>query len=299
MTTAPTPAAEVDIDGALVRALLAEQHPDLAGLALVEVASGWDNVMFRLGDELAVRLPRRALAAPLVEDEQRWLPVLAPRLPLPTPVPVRIGRPGYGYPWSWSICPWLPGSPAALTPPNDPVAAALALGGFLSAMHQPAPADAPTNPYRGVPLTERAAAARQRIEQLGDLVDGPAVLAAWDELVGVAPWSGPAVWLHGDMHPMNILVDEGRVSGVIDFGDVCAGDPASDLSVAWMMLPPEARPSFRRAAANASDPIDDDTWARSRASALAIALAILASSADNPAMHAIGARTLAAVLDDR
>ncbi len=298
MATSPTPAAEVEIDAGLVRSLLGEQHPDLAELALVEVAAGWDNVMFRLGDELSVRLPRRALAAPLVEHEQRWLPLLAPTLPLPTPVPVRIGGPGCGYPWSWSVCRWLPGAPAALAPPDDPAQAAETMGRFLSALHRPAPSTAPTNPYRGVPLAERSEAVVERSAQLEGIIDRPAVMALWAELVAVRPWSGPALWLHGDVHPMNLLVDRGVVSGVIDFGDLCSGDPATDLAVAWMMFPPESRPSFRAAAANDVSAVDDDTWARARASALAIALAILANSADNPAMDTLGRRTLAATLSD-
>jgi aminoglycoside phosphotransferase (APT) family kinase protein len=182
---------------------------------------------------------------------------------------------------------------------RDPFAAAVALGRFLSALHVPAPADAPTNPYRGVPLAEREPALRHRVAQLDGFVDGRRVLDLWGELVGVKPWAGPALWLHGDVHPLNVLVDEGRVSAIVDFGDLCSGDPASDLVVAWMMLPAPVHPTFRTAAANAFDPVDDDTWARARASALSYALAFLANSSDNPTMHALGERTLQAVLEDR
>ncbi|MDQ1465634.1 MAG: hypothetical protein QOH10_49, partial [Actinomycetota bacterium] len=147
-----TPAAEVAIDDGLVRRLLTEQLPDLRGLPLVRLAEGWDNVIFRLGDELTVRLPRRRLAAELVEHEQRWLPELAPKLPLAIPAPVGIGRPGPGYPWAWSVCPWLPGAVAQQVAPDDPFDAATRLGRFLAALHEPAPPDAPANPFRGVPL---------------------------------------------------------------------------------------------------------------------------------------------------
>ena len=140
----------------LVRALLSEQHPDLAELPLVELAAGWDNLIYRLGDALTVRLPRRAVSAALVEHEQRWLPELAVGLPLPVPVPLRVGVPGCGYPWRWTIGPWLPGRPAELDPPEDLELAATGLGGFLAALHRPAPVDAPHNPYRGVPLAERS-----------------------------------------------------------------------------------------------------------------------------------------------
>jgi aminoglycoside phosphotransferase (APT) family kinase protein len=288
------PAAEVDVSVALVRALLAEQHGDLAELPLRELASGWDNVTYRLGDALTVRVPRRAMAAALVEHEQRWLPQLAPRLPLPVPAPMRVGRPGCGYPWSWSICPWLDGVAAADREPDDPFATAAQLGAFLRALHTPASPDAPANPYRGVPLSDRSPSMHERVERLGTLLDRHAVLDAWSRVLEVPRWSGPPVWLHGDLHPANVLVHAGRVAAVIDFGDITAGDPATDLSIAWMILPAAARPAFRAAAGV----IDDDTWTRARGWALALAVAYLANSADNPQIARVGRYTLAAVLAD-
>jgi aminoglycoside phosphotransferase (APT) family kinase protein len=288
------PAAEVDVGPAVVRVLLAEQCPDLVELELVELAYGWDNAIFRLGDELTVRLPRRALAAELVEHEQRWLPELAARLPLPIPSPVRLGRPGGGYPWSWSVCPWFPGVVATRAAPADPFEAAETLGAFLAALHQAAPSAAPANPYRGGPLADRDAVTRQRAEQVSDLIDAPAVLACWSDLVSTPRWDRPPVWLHGDLHPANLLVHEGQLSAVIDFGDITAGDPATDLAVAWMLFPSEARPTFRAAAGA----IDDDTWLRARAWALSLALAYLANSADNPMFARLGERVLHAVLAD-
>ena len=288
------PAAEVAIDATLVRALLADQHPDLTARELVEVASGWDNVLFRRGDDLAVRLPRRGAAAALIEHEQRWLPELAPRLPLAVPAPVRVGRPGRGYPWSWSVTPWLPGDVIARVEPTDPRHVAEQLGRFVRALHRPAPADAPANPYRGVPLSARSSATYERLDGLGDAIDQRAVRRLWEHAVAIPPWTGAPLWLHGDLHPANILVHDGHVSAVIDFGDVTSGDPATDLAVAWTLLPSPERARFRATAGE----IDDETWARARGWALTMAIAYLASSADNPLMDRIGRRTLAAVLAD-
>lgn len=151
------PAAEVALSPELVRRLPAEQHPDLVGLDIAVLANGWDNLVCRLGGDHLVRLPRRALAADLVVNEQRWLPGLARRLPLPVPAPVRTGQPGRGYPCAWSVVPFLPGGVVARTPPADPDRAARALGGFLSALNQPAPSDALVNAARGIPLARRSA----------------------------------------------------------------------------------------------------------------------------------------------
>ena len=286
------PAAEIDIDEALVRSLLAEQHPDLADLPLEPLAYGWDNAMFRLGGELVVRLPRRQLAAVLVEHEQRWLPDLAPRLPLPIPVPLRQGRPSGPYPWSWSVCPWLPGDVASTTPPGDLDHTARVLGDFVAAMHVPAPRAAPENPFRGVPLVERDEIMRERVDQLGDLLDRGEVISCWDEVLAIPPWSGPPLWLHGDLHPFNLLVHQGRLSAVIDFGDLTSGDPATDLAVAWMLFPPDLRPAFRAAAGE----VDDDTWARARGWALSLGVAYIAHSADNSMFATLARRTIEAVL---
>lgn len=288
------PAAEVAIDEPLVRSLLEDQHPDLAALSLTDPVFGWDNVMFRLGSDLQVRLPRRLMSAPLILREQRWLPELEPLLPLPVPAPLRVGLPGAGYPWAWSVCRWLPGAPAATTPPRDADEAARGLGEFLRALHRPAPPEAPYNRFRGVPLAERDEALRERLAQLGDAVDARAVRDLWADCLATPPWSSPAVWLHGDLHPANVLVHDGTISAVIDFGDITAGDPATDLSVAWMLLPPTARDAFRSAAGA----VDDHTWARARGWALALAVAILSGSGDNPMMATVARTTLDAVLTD-
>ncbi|MCU1354994.1 MAG: aminoglycoside phosphotransferase [Acidimicrobiales bacterium] len=271
----PAAPLAVEIDERLVRALLAEQHPDLAALAVRQVAEGWDNRIFRLGVDLAVRLPRRVESAHLLEHELRWLPELAALVTgeLAVPAPLRAGVPGSGFPWSWSIGPWLPGDVAALAPPDDLHDAARRLGSFLQSFHRAAPRDAPANPFRGIPLAERservdlhlAAASTRGIE-----LDDERIRERWATLVAVPPWDRPPVWLHGDLHPRNVLVDGGRLSAVIDFGDLTSGDPATDLAIAWMLFDTASRATFRDAAE-----VDDDTWSRAEGWALALSLAYL------------------------
>ena len=291
------PAAEVSVSPELVRRLLAAQQPDLAHLPVRLIAHGWDNLMYRLGDELAVRLPRRAAAARLIVHEQRWLPVVAPRLPLPVPAPVRAGRAAPGYPWPWSIVPFLPGQLAAREPPADPAGAAAGLGRFLAALHVPAPQDAPVNRNRGVPLAERTAVVTQNLGMVGDMVDRGAAVRAWQAALATPAWGGAPVWLHGDLHPANILVHGGRLSGVIDFGDITSGDPATDLSVAWMLLPAGQHEVFQAEyGAAAGHPAGADLWARAKGWALAFSLMFMAHSADNPQLAGVGKQGLRAVL---
>jgi aminoglycoside phosphotransferase (APT) family kinase protein len=299
MTIQRRPDAEVVIDEDLVRALLHEQHEDLASLPLVEAGEGWDNKQFRLGDELVVRLPRRQVAAALIEHERRWLPVLAPRLPLPVPAPVRAGRPGSGYPWAWAIAPWFVGETAAVVPGGVTAGTAVQLGHFLAALHQPAPLDAPVNPFR-TSLSARSDAVTQRLSGLGQVIETEPALDVWRAALDAPGWSGPPVWLHGDLHPGNLVVKDGHLTAVIDFGDLTAGDPAVDLAVAWMLWPPDTRVEFRRAVNRSPAwPVDDVLWRRARGWALSLGLAYLANSLDNPLMGAIGQRTIANVLADR
>jgi aminoglycoside phosphotransferase (APT) family kinase protein len=298
MSPAPKPPAEVTIDRSVVLALLEEQHADLAHLPLIDAGGGWDNRLFRLGGDLAVRVPRRAVSAALIEHEQRWLPGLSQRLPLPVPVPLRVGRPGGRFPWSWSVVPWFPGKSALLAPPEDLETTALALGQFLRALHRPAPEDAPHNPWRGVPLTARADTLRTHLQQVEGLVDRVAVLDLWKRVLSALPWPGPPFWIHGDLHPGNLLVSDGRLSAVIDFGDLAAGDPATDLSVVWMLLPPSARSTFRAAARAQFASLDDATWLRARGWAIVLGLAYLAASRDDEAMRRLGLATIGAALDD-
>jgi aminoglycoside phosphotransferase (APT) family kinase protein len=285
------PEAEVELSAELVRSLLVAQHLDLAGLPITEVASGWDNVLFRVGDDLAARMPRREIAAYLAANEQRWLSELAPRLPLPVPAPVFVGAPGPGYPWPWAIVPWFHGEEAARAEPSDWNATAEQLGAFLAALHQPSPADAPSNPYRGVPLAGRARWLADGLDALGDTVDRAQIEALWERAVTSPEWAGPKRWLHGDLHPRNIVVHDGRLAAIVDFGDMTAGDPAVDLSVAWFWLPPSAREAFRSAYGG----VDDDTWRRAKGWALCLSIAHLGG---DDRVIPLGRHALAAVLAD-
>ena len=293
MTTEMKPAADITVSPSLVHALLEEQHPDLALLPLVKVAEGWDNTLFRLGDELAVRLPRRAASATLIENEQRWLPELAARLPVAVPVPLRVGVPCRLFGWSWSIARWLPGRSLLDASLPDSVATAAALEQLLLALHQPAPMDAPRNRWRGVPLRERTGALHEHLQRLDGIVDRSAVLNLWEQALSTPPWPGPPLWLHGDLHPGNLLVSDGHLSGVIDFGDLTSGDPATDLSVLWMMST-SIRARFKAWAGEEPDTLK----MRARGWALALGLAYLARSRDDSAMAALGQRTVDAALNE-
>jgi aminoglycoside phosphotransferase (APT) family kinase protein len=292
------PGADVAIDTSLVRALLREQHADLASLPLAEAGEGWDNKLFRLGDGLVVRLPRRRVAAGLIEHEQRWLPVLAPNLPLPVPAPVRVGRPGCGFPWAWSIAPWFPGEPAADLATGHTETMALQLAEFLAALHRPAPVDAPSNPFR-TSLPSRSDTFQERLQRCGRQVEQTSALLVWRASLEAPVWSGPAVWVHADVHPGNLLVNTGRLIAVIDFGDLTAGDPAVDLSVAWMLWPEGVRHAFRIAVGRTMPWVDEATWQRARGWAVSLGVAYLVHSLDNPVMMDIGRRTVAATIGDR
>ena len=209
-------------------------------------ARGWDNQLWRLGDDLAVRLPWATRAADaLLLKEHAWLPALAPRLPLPVPVPQRLGEPSARFPRPWIVTTWVPGEPADRAPVTRGAEAADALAAFLTALHQPAPADAPGGRGRGEPWrTARKAspAASPRPSERGLIPDPDAVRAVWDDAVAAPAWEGPPLWLHGDLHPANVLTADGTFCGVIDFGDLCAGDPACDLAACWILLPDGRRP---------------------------------------------------------
>lgn len=297
MRLASKPAAETSIDSSLVRALLRAQHSDLATLPLADIGEGWDNRVFRLGRNLAVRMPRRAGAAVLIEQEQRWLPQFRARLSLPIPAPIRIGQPGCGFPWPWSIVPWFHGQ-NAMRAAADPMRMAVALGQFLRELHYPAPTDAPRNPWRGTPLAARDPTFRKHLQQLREHVDEDAVLRVWDRALETPPWPGPPLWIHGDLHPANLLVARERLAAVIDFGDMAAGDPATDLSVMWMLLPETARSAFWSSARGPFDACNEHTYMRARAWALALGLSWLSSSGNDAAMRAIGRTAIEAALND-
>lgn len=233
----------IEITAELVQNLLQEQHPDLAGLALREVAGGWGNQMWRLGDELAVRIPRTEGAPDLLRKECRWLPVVAPRLPLPVPNPVRIGEPSARFPKPWTIMTWVRGEPLDCTPISHGDHAADTLASFLTALHVEAPESAPISEDRGQHLKECTDGFDHFFHAVvpDDLANE--VRAVWDGAVAAPEWEGPPLWVHGDLHHGNVVVSDGTLSGVLDFGAMFAGDPAWDLAGAWVILPTDAASS--------------------------------------------------------
>ncbi len=308
------PSADVAIDDGLVRELLdhAVVHQGLdRGVAsgdLQHLTNGWDNTLYRLGTDHLVRLPRRAVAVELILNEQRWLPVLAPVLPVPVPAPVFAGSPSPIFDRPWSIVPWFEGRPLGdQSMPHVPVAIgdrlASDLADFLHQLHRPAPAEAPINPYRGVPLTTRAertvallSPGSAAMAAIGSEQSAGRLRALWARALDQPPWSGGDRWLHGDLHPLNLLWHHDRLAAVIDFGDICGGDPATDLAVAWCVFPdPVQRQHFQNVARIDGQPVDDATWYRAAGWALSVACSIAASSADNPVLDSLSRRTLRAL----
>lgn len=257
----------VNIDVALVRRLVASQFPQWSDLPIKPVEfGGWDNRTFHLGDRMTVRMPSAAPYALEVEKEQTWLPKLAPHLPLPIPTPLGRGVPAEGYPWPWSIYGWIEGEVATPARIADMSEFASKLAEFLNALYRVDASGGPPpglhNWYRGGPLTVWDDDTQRAIEVLGDRIDTTAVTEVWETAL-TATWDGPPIWFHGDVAPGNLLVREGRLSGVIDFGTSGVGDPACDLVIAWTLFEGESRDVFRSAM-----PFDEGTWARARGWAL-------------------------------
>jgi aminoglycoside phosphotransferase (APT) family kinase protein len=279
-------ADELELDESLVRALLEEQFPEWAGLSLLRVEpSGTDNAIFRLGNELAVRLPRRDGSLDEEGNEHTWLPRLAPRLPVEIPLPVACGWPGAGYPWHWSVCTWLEGE----TPIGVPLAAD-ELVALVEALQRIDSRGAPDpGAGRGEPLVTRDRRVREALERL----EAPGARDLWEEAAAAPAWPGERVWLHADLDARNVLVRDGRLTGVIDWGCLGAGDPAVDLMAAWKLLNANGRERFREALA-----VDDDTWLRAEGWALSQALIALDyyTPENNPPLHGEATRWLAEVL---
>ncbi len=273
------------IDDALVRRLVTAQFPKWKGLPVRSVeAAGWDNRTFRLGDHMIVRLPQAAVYAAQVAKEHRWLPQLAPQLPLQIPTPLAIGKPADGYPWEWSVYRWIEGETAAPERIGDLKDFATGLAEFLIALQRidttDGPRPGPHNFYRGSSLTAYDAEARQAIAVLKGKLDTEAATEVWDMALNTT-WDRPPVWLHGDVSAGNLLVHKGRLSAIIDFGMVGVGDPACDLSVAWTLFGGESRRAFR-----AMLPLDPGTWARGRAWTLWKALIVAAGLTETNAVEA-------------
>lgn len=261
------PTANVDINVALVRHLVATQFPQWANLPIRPVEpSGWDNRTFHLGNQMTVRLPSAEGYAPQVEKEHQWLPKLAPLLPLPIPVPLAKGSPAGVYPWPWSIYQWLPGESATVGRIADLPAFATSLAEFLAALQHIDPTAGPAagahSFFRGASLAVYDAETRRAITLLGRTIDAEAAQAVWETAIQ-ATWHGPPVWFHGDIAAGNLLVNEGHLSAVIDFGCSGVGDPACDMAIAWTLLSGASREAFRAALR-----VDKATWARGRGWAL-------------------------------
>ncbi|WP_308168741.1 aminoglycoside phosphotransferase family protein [Nonomuraea sp. NEAU-A123] len=271
---------DISIDEALVRRLLAAQFPQWADLPVSPVpVSGMDNATFRLGEDLSVRLPRYPRWVGQVEREHRWLPRLAPHLPLPVSEPLAMGTPDEGYPFPWSVYRWLPGETATTEGLADPVRTATELAEFVVALWKIDATGGPgpewSNAFRGVPMGDERdsiaveARVRPKIAALRGMIDIGAVTAVWEDALAAPAWDGPPVWVHGDLAQGNLLAVDGRLSAVIDFGTLAVGDPACDLLPAWTFLPAEARGAFRAALG-----VDDATWARGRGWGLASSLPV-------------------------
>jgi aminoglycoside phosphotransferase (APT) family kinase protein len=287
-------ADEVDTDVGLVRRLLAAQFPQWRDLPIEPVHSaGTDHALYRLGDELAVRLPRIHWAVGQAELEQRWLLELAPHLPLAIPVPLARGTPAEGYPWNWSVYRWLRGDTATIDRIADLRQAATDLARFIAALQRIDPTGAPLA-GRGEPLATRDAGTRDAIASLAGMFDVRALTAAWEAALAAPAWNGPPVWVHGDLLPGNLLVEGGRLSAVIDFGGVGVGDPACDLIIAWGLFSGESRDAFREELK-----VDDATWARGRGHALSQALIFIPYYLNtNPVGVSTARRTIEEVLAD-
>jgi len=288
---------QIDSDVDLVHSLLEAQFPQWAVLPIELVKStGTDNALYRLGDDMVVRMPLRPSATGAIEKEHRWLPVLAPNLPLEIPVPIARGQPAPEFPWPWSVVSWLEGEDAS-TATFSGHQAATDVARFVAALHSVDPTGGPApqaNLGRGVPLADRDQFTRWAINASDASVDSDALATCWDEALKVPAWNRPAVWVHGDVAAGNILFREGRLTAVIDWGCLGVGDPACDLIIAWEIFDPDSRDVFRSELG-----VDDATWERGRGWALSTAVAELSYYREtNPFMATRARRQLAATLDD-
>jgi aminoglycoside phosphotransferase (APT) family kinase protein len=260
-------ADEVDTDVSLVRRLLRAQFPQWAALAMERVPStGTDNALYRLGNDMVVRLPRIDWAVEGSRREREWLPRLAPLLPVAIPVLLAQGTPAEGYPWEWGVYEWLEGENPTIDGIADSDSLARDVAQFVDALHRIDLTDGPPA-TRGVPLAMRDDPTRTAIAALRGLIDTEATTALWEAALQTPPWSRAPVWVHGDLAPGNLLLQGARLTAVIDFAGVGVGDPACDLIVAWNLLPVAARSVFRAAL-----DVDDATWDRGRGWALSVAL---------------------------
>jgi aminoglycoside phosphotransferase (APT) family kinase protein len=291
---------EVDIDIPLVRRLLAAQFPQWASLPIQPVwPLGTDNALYRLGNELVVRLPRGERSSQTLEKEIEWLPHLAPQLPIAIPLPKAKGMPAKGYPFSWSVYTWLKGENV-----NDHVVAdlnqlAVDLAHFIAALQRINPTGGPSpgahNFFRGAPLRTRDGMTRAAIKTLDKTIDGDAVTRVWEAVLRAPEWNLPPVWVHGDLDRQNVLVEQGRLCAVVDFGGLGVGDPACDVMAAWKLFSSSARDNFR-----AELSVDESTWMRSRGWALSQAVMALSyyTEETNPTLFREALRWITETLAD-
>lgn len=290
-----TSISELKIDATLVHGLLEEQHPDLMHLPIRFFDAGLDNIMFRLGDQLSVRLPCRKAAATLIKNEQTWLPLLAERLTIPVPTPLRLGKPTKNYPWRWSVLPWLAGITADREKPHINQAKRFAT--FLRSLHIPAPFYAPLNPVPAVLLNHRAVFFEKRIQRLERKTNliTPKIRDTWYEALNT-PIDVQPKWLHGDLHPGNILVNNGAIAGIIDWGDITSGDIAADLCSIWMLFPER---NARQQAITEYAGVSDATLKRAKGRAISYGLILLDTGLVHNTRWAVrGERILRCVSED-
>ncbi|MGV9881432.1 aminoglycoside phosphotransferase family protein [Streptomyces sp. NPDC003006] len=298
MTTEQAPDVRPTIDATLAGRLVSAQFPQWAALPLELLdPAGSDHVIYRLGDELSVRLPRHAGAIGQARKESEWLPRLSPHLPLAVPEPVGVGEPGLGYPWPWAVSRWLGGEVATTEALADSPVAAVQLAEFLAALQSCTPsgdfpAEAALPDFTAGSLADRDGATRAAIAEVGGVFDAEAMTALWDSALNAPEWDRPPVWFHGDFHTGNLLTVDGRLNAVIDFGELGIGDPACDLTIAFTLMTAESRATFRAALG-----VDDATWTRGRGWALATGLnAYICYAAVNPRVAAQTTRQITEAL---
>jgi aminoglycoside phosphotransferase (APT) family kinase protein len=284
---------EVDTDADLVRGLLASQHPQWVDLPIERVASaGTDNAMYRLGDDLAVRLPRIHWAVDTVAKEQTWLPIVARHVPLAVPVPVAAGAPEAAFPYPWGVVRWLPGELATLDRLDDPVESAADLARFVRALQAVDATGGPTH-HRGHPVRLLDDMVQTGIAGLQGEVDADALAQAWQRVLAAPDYDGPPVWFHGDLAYLNLLALDGKLTAVIDWGTCGVGDPAIEMLVAWNLFPAEARRAYREALG-----VDDATWERGKGWVLTGVYGIPYYRETNPVLVDSQVRAIQAVLAD-
>lgn len=260
---------EIPSDEALVRRLLAAQFPEWADLSIARFESaGTVNALYRLGDDLVVRMPRTDWAKGALDRQRRWLPQIAPQLPVEVPLPLATGRPAGGFPREWAVYPWIEGENQVENRLADPAALARDLASFIRALHA---VDFPGgHAARRGTLPGWNEQVQASLEALAGVIDTAAAAAAWESVLRTPEWSASPVWIHGDVMPGNLLVRDGQLRAVIDWEAFGLGDPATDLAVAWNLLPAGAREVLRTEL-----DVDEDTWARARGWALCTGLAAL------------------------